>query len=633
MANLITRLIMDATQYNGGLQKAQKGLDKFIDKNVSMNNVMSKAAGAITKVAGAAGIAMGGLEAMNKILHSSQELGDEWDNTINACKSTVDAFFQSIATGNWDAFNGGLIRTIANMKELSALRDSLEDAKLSMGFNTRTFEREFARLEGIIDDQTKTKTERVSAYNELRTLIDNFQRDVTDTQKGTEKTLLKSLSARFGRSDFTLEDINKYISISNNDFSTRAEKKALTAYQKRLEDLEKKQYYAQTIGGGVMSGSVQMVENKAITRQIELFKAQNAELEKQNILSNDNNEERRQMISDYEYALELQQRGYEYQKRSLEKQNTVLGLNKSSGTSKTIAPIFNNEQLNEEIKTAISGKDALSQTVLDAISTGKTLPVLTQPIQATMINSEDEKAGGEDPMDTLRSKMDMYTLAKNKIQEYTGMLSVANEEEKKYLNEQITIWKQYANELDGVPEKKEQLDKMTQGLEGIGTALGKIGNLSDSTFGAMLNYLGGVTSAVAAAIPAIEAMTAAKNQEANANTKAAASGAASSVASIPFVGAIMAVAAVASVIAAIMSIPSFAEGGVIGGNNYMDGITARVSSGEMIMNEADQKKLYNAIHSGNLGGGGSKTVVTGEQIVTVINNYGKRTGKGVILKG
>ena len=65
----------------------------------------------------------------------------------------------------------------------------------------------------------------------------------------------------------------------------------------------------------------------------------------------------------------------------------------------------------------------------------------------------------------------------------------------------------------------------------------------------------------------------------------------------------------------------------------MDGITARVSSGEMIMNEADQKKLYNAIHSGNLGGGGSKTVVTGEQIVTVINNYGKRTGKGVILKG
>ena len=37
--------------------------------------------------------------------------------------------------------------------------------------------------------------------------------------------------------------------------------------------------------------------------------------------------------------------------------------------------------------------------------------------------------------------------------------------------------------------------------------------------------------------------------------------------------------------------------------------------------------------SGELGGGSSRTVVTGEQIVTVVNNYGKRTGKGVILKG
>ena len=188
MASIITRLIMDAAQYNGGLQKAQKSLDKYIDKNMSMSNVMTKAAGSIAKMAGAVGIAMGGIEAMNKAIHSSQSLGDEWDNTINACKSSVDAFFQSLVTGNWDAFNGGILRTIANMKELSALRDSLADAKLSMGFNTRVFERDFARLEGIIDDQTKSIKERQAAFTELQSLINNFQRDVSDTQKGTEKT-------------------------------------------------------------------------------------------------------------------------------------------------------------------------------------------------------------------------------------------------------------------------------------------------------------------------------------------------------------------------------------------------------------------------------------------------------------
>lgn len=634
MASIITRLIMDASQYNGGLQKAQKSLDKYIDKNMSMSNVMTKAAGSIAKMAGAVGIAMGGIEAMNKAIHSSQSLGDEWDNTINACKSSVDAFFQSLVTGNWDAFNGGILRTIANMRELSALRDSLADAKLSMGFNTRVFERNFARLEGIIDDQTKSIKERQAAFTELQSLINNFQRDVSDTQKGTEKTLLKSLSARFGRSDFTLEDINKYIAINNNDFSTREEKKALQNYQRQLKELQKRQYYAQTVGGGVAGGNVIMVENKNVTRQIELFKTQNAELEKQNILNNDNDEARKRMIEDYEYALELQQKGFEYQKRSLEKQNTVIGLNKGGSGKNDLPIIYNNQQLNEQIKIAISGKDAASKKILEAVETGKTLPVLTQPIQAVMINSEDEKVEGEDPAESLRSKLEMYTLAKGKIQELTDMMSIANGEEKAYLLEQIDIWTKYANELDGVYSKKKKLEELKGGIDQMSSALNQFGYIAGGAFGGMLDWLGNVMSTIPGAIEAIDKLTQAKNIETAANTKNAVSGAASSVSSIPFVGPMLAVAAAASVLAAIRNVPNFAEGGnVIGGSNYMDGITARVSSGEMIMNEADQKKLYNAIHSGELGGGSSRTVVTGEQIVTVVNNYGKRTGKGVILKG
>lgn len=634
MASIITRLIMDASQYNGGLEKAQKSLDKYIDKNMSMSNVMTKAAGSIAKMAGAVGIAMGGIEAMNKAIHSSQSLGDEWDNTINACKSSVDAFFQSLVTGNWDAFNGGILRTIANMKELSALRDSLADAKLSMGFNTRVFERDFARLEGIIDDQTKSIKERQAAFTELQSLINNFQRDVSDTQKGTEKTLLKSLSARFGRSDFTLEDINKYIAINNNDFSTREEKKALQNYQRQLKELQKRQYYAQTIGGGVAGGKIVMVEDKNVTRQIELFKAQNAELEKQNILNNDNDEARKRMIEDYEYALELQQKGFEYQKRSLEKQNTVIGLNKGGSGKNDLPIIYNNQQLNEQIKIAISGKDAASKKILEAVETGKTLPILTQPIQAVTVNSEDEKVEGEDPTESLRSKLEMYTIAQNKIQELTDMLSIANGEERAYLLEQIDIWAKYANELDGVYSKKKKLEELKGGIDQMSSALNQFGYIAGGAFGGMLDWLGNVMSTIPGAIEAIDKLTQAKNIETAANTKNAVSGAASSVSSIPIVGPALAVAAVASVLAAIMSVPSsFAEGGFVPGHNYMDGITARVSSGEMIMNEADQKKLYNAIHSGELGGGSSRTVVTGEQIVTVVNNYGKRTGKGVILKG
>ena len=93
MANLITRLIMDASKYDSGLQKAQKSIDKFIDKNTSLNNVMKGAQGTIAKMAGTLGIAVGAGEAFNKVLNSSQVLGDATAATIESAKKSIDEFF------------------------------------------------------------------------------------------------------------------------------------------------------------------------------------------------------------------------------------------------------------------------------------------------------------------------------------------------------------------------------------------------------------------------------------------------------------------------------------------------------------------------------------------------------------
>lgn len=90
--------------------------------------------------------------------------------------------------------------------------------------------------------------------------------------------------------------------------------------------------------------------------------------------------------------------------------------------------------------------------------------------------------------------------------------------------------------------------------------------------------------------------------------------------------------AIASALAAFASIPSFAEGGVVPGANFRDGVAARLSSGEMVINPHDQKKLYDSIRRGEMGGGGGRAIVTGEQIVLAVNNYGKRSGKGILIK-
>lgn len=53
----------------------------------------------------------------------------------------------------------------------------------------------------------------------------------------------------------------------------------------------------------------------------------------------------------------------------------------------------------------------------------------------------------------------------------------------------------------------------------------------------------------------------------------------------------------------------FANGGIIGGNSFSgDQLNAGVNSGEVIFNKRQQKNLFNAVDSGNVGGGGNSFV-------------------------
>lgn len=655
MANLITRLIMDASKYDSGLQKAQKSIDKFIDKNTSLNNVMKGAQGTIAKMAGTLGIAVGAGEAFNKVLNSSQVLGDATAATIESAKKSIDEFFYSLGSGDFSAFINGLDNIIAKSKEAHSALDQLGNTKISFDFYESEFDEAIAKARLNAKNKQLDEAERKKAFkawdDELKKKEEAGQTVANDALDALTKSIVVGTQLR--ASDINFEDFRKVMKIDLMPSKSRSEAKSY--WTKQYEDYRKLADRIESDRRVDVARTNDYGRTKSINDAAKIAQEGAAVKYKDaiiyntllNKLSDDELIKLKELGKQYYSVSQLvSQQRQEFNESTTEFNNSITASAKAKETAaaaaakaikeakeKNIDPFLGNEQLNEEIKAVISGKDAMSQEVLDAIGTGKTLPILTQPIQATMINSEDEVVEGEDPADALRRKLEMYTLAQSKIQEYTNMLSVANEEEKAYLNEQIEIWRRYSEEI-GIGTRRNGTDELASDLDKVSDALIRMGGLSDSVFGSMLSYVGGISGAVVSAIPAIEALTASQMIQANANTKAAVSGAASSVANIPIVGPMLAVSAVASVLAAIMNIPNFAEGGIVGGHNYMDGITARVSSGEMFINEADQKKLYDSIHSGDLGGGNSgRTVITGEQIVTVVNNYGKRTGKGVILKG
>lgn len=589
MANIITRLLLDASSHDKGLEKAQRSLDKYIEKNVSAGNVIQGLAGTVGKMAGAVGLAMGATEAFDKVMHSSQTTGDEWDNTLNACKGTVDAFFRSISTGDWSAFNGGIFETIKNMKELSALRDALDDAKLSMGYNTRSFEREYVRLEGIIDDNTKSKEDREKAFAQMEELITNFKRDVEDTAKGSEKTLLHSLKARFGM-EFTTEDLDKYFSVINNEFSTRKEAKGFRAYREQLKALES-QKGAET-KYNMYSGRTLNSEGRDIQNQIELLKAKNVQYEKFRILNEEVDEQRKIELQELEYILELRQRGDEYVKRSLEKQNKIAELNKTKGESKITVE-------------AAKGSIAYMQQEL-------------KKLQTEYANAATDAA---------------RMAAIKAIREMEADIRMMNRSAENPLTQGTPSFKQsLPNDLYEVNFKPlisqkdvKTTDDYINGLNALANVMSAVNTASLEGAAGFFQWATGCASATSAAIEAIKELIPAKTAEGAANAGAEA-------AKTPVIGWLLVGGAIASALAAFASIPSFAEGGVVPGANFRDGVAARLSSGEMVINPHDQKKLYDSIRRGEMGGGGGRAIVTGEQIVLAVNNYGKRSGKGILIK-
>lgn len=95
--------------------------------------------------------------------------------------------------------------------------------------------------------------------------------------------------------------------------------------------------------------------------------------------------------------------------------------------------------------------------------------------------------------------------------------------------------------------------------------------------------------------------------------------------------AISATATMASTIAAIHQATGYAEGGIIKGASYTgDAVPIMANAGEIVLNASQQSNIASQLVRSSEPQTATSTI-SGEQIVTVINAYGRRTQRGEIL--
>ena len=116
---------------------------------------------------------------------------------------------------------------------------------------------------------------------------------------------------------------------------------------------------------------------------------------------------------------------------------------------------------------------------------------------------------------------------------------------------------------------------------------------------------------------------------ASASAADAVAGATASGAKMPFPLNLIAIAAgIAAVVGALAMMGKFAKGGIVGGNSaHGDRNLARVNSGEMILNKAQQGTLWGLLNGKGSIGNNVEFKIRGADLVGTINNYGKKISK------
>lgn len=629
MSDIITRLLLKTNDFDANLEKSKGSVNRF---QGGISDMAKSVGSSFMKAAGSIGLAVGAGESFMKIIRSTQSTSDEFDNTLNACKGTVDIFFQSLSSGSFEAFNNGVLNTISNLKELSALRDSLADAKLSMGFNNKMFDTQFTKFESVIRDTTKSREERENAFKSLQSLKDNFKVDVDDTLSGAEKELIQSLNIRTGRKDFNIDDIHKYISINNNDFSTRNEKKALVAYQNKLSEYDKQI--------NLMLGNINATRGDTneftgetkkqmrqklldLKEQKDLYIQQNSELEKQNFLNQDNDVNRVEMIKNYEYTYDLKKRMYDFDKRTLELQNSLKSSAPKEAPQKDSIAWYDAEiaKLNKKL---IATTDEQAKT---------TIKTTINELEAKKIKLQVETSGNSiEAINIQLADLNKKLISATDMQARSTIQATINELEQKKINLKFVVDQEafkiknggmkdgalsvpIAPAYDKVPThgkggknfklpkfespiKKKDIDineEYTKSLYAVGSIMSSLPGITNESTAAYLQWGAGVVSSIAQAIPAIRDLITAKQTEAVVNGVTSAT-------ETPVIGWLLAGAAVASVIAAMASIPKFATGGIVPGTSFTgDKVPALLNSGEMILNGSQQSNLFQILNSGLYG--------------------------------
>lgn len=591
--NVHTELTAKIDDLTSKLNTAQKRVDYFKNKNKksssSSDDIFNSLTASAAKFLPAIGAAATAQQVFQGTINTTQTAGDAWALTTSEMQGTLEGFYRTIGTGDWNNFITNLLESGAAARDLTAELDALFEKGLSAKLNNSELDVEIANLQKqlrianakgdnklVLELEAQLTAKADEKYNNNLKVAEDTLKAYADNISAITKVSFEDIQTFLSNYNTqTSEKIRSEIDEYNNTISEY--ERNINSFQMALANSSYSSEYKDKIREDKRLAEEKLaIFRDSLTDEVKIYKAS---LE----AYNRTNDEKIQAAVNA--LLQIQQ---------LE----IRRINETSRAEVTAATV--RKRLNdEEIKQLQEKLNLLAKTAPKELS--------IDDYQVEEFGLAPIQYGGlkglTDELNELR-----------RVQELAASPEIWQE-----YQAQITSLEEQINNFKGVNIENNDLliDQMNKEIQLIGTLSNGFGNLAmmannfgNSSLGAMLNSVG----AMLQAIQVVRQLQAAKAAEAM--TSAAAEGA-----KMPFPANLVAIATgVSAVLAALSSIPKFAVGGVVGGSSFTgDKILAGLNSGERVLT-AEQNKIFEKLAS-NGGIGGEVTFrIEGDALEGVLNN-------------
>lgn len=599
MANdLVAKLRLDSAQWDNSINKSKRQMTDFKTSTSSMAMSGIKSFGAFAGGIVAAG---GALATFEKFIGSTQTTADFFGNNMVAVNGTVDAFFTSLNSGDWNAFSNGVIDAYKNMKVFADMMDELEDKKLSLTFIKSDDTRDLARFEELAKDTTLSRDTRIDNAQNYEGVVNHLSKKTKATNDLEIKTLEQLYRSRSGL-NINRDDLNYFVKNTNFDGNLTGDATAIykksVGLDNRAESLRKDAEY-DAINNGYNPNSGVQKQYSDLQKVSNEYKKQNEFMIKQGFLANEGDENRKKMVETLTTINAQEEEIYQLQTKSNKiSKSAHKGEDKSISTSNQKKEIAKSGSIAElEDKLTKLKKDLKTATTDEA---RRLIQLKINELEKTIKELDDKLNKSTSTPEQLKSssKIDGQ---KTSFKSIKGDLASGN------------IKVQGVEPTKLIETNTDDLDYLSSMSSLMTSIAGATGVASDN----WLSYTANVLAGIGQLLPQLFQVFGIKSKIAIAESAA-----------LPPPLNFLAMAATAAALGStIASLPKFADGGIIGGSNFLgDNMIARVNSGEMILNSTQQGKLFNILNSGSGGGTGSgsgevKFKITGKDLEGVLSNY------------